>query len=244
MMLPPKTKAVIYARVSGDDRPEEGRNLIGQLELCSRYAASKDYEIIAQLAEDERGVSGADFDAPQLKRAIQMARQGKFDVLIVRQIDRLARNLAKQLTAESELTQAGVKIEYVLQNFADDRFGRFNKNIFASIAELEREEITARTNRGKRNKVKTGHVVTAQNAPYGYKQVTIDDGKQMLEIEPDEAKVIALIFDWYINRGWSYRRIAAELTRQTRHYRRDGRLLTTLDEVVRAIIDNDLEVTR
>ena len=31
-------RAVLYARVSGDDTGKDGRNLAGQLELCRNYA--------------------------------------------------------------------------------------------------------------------------------------------------------------------------------------------------------------
>lgn len=212
MLNPPK--AVIYARVSSDDQGNEGRNLAGQLQIGAEYARIKGYEVVAELAEDERGVSGADPDAPQLMRAIQMARQGKYNILIVRQIDRLARNLAKQLTVEKELTQVGVTVEYVLQQFPNDRFGRLNKHILASISELEREEIAARTSQGKRNKAAKGHVITAQNPPYGYRQIAIEGGRQMFEIVESEARIVVMIFDWYIQNGWSYRRIADELTQR------------------------------
>jgi DNA invertase Pin-like site-specific DNA recombinase len=34
-------RAVLYARVSGDDRDREGRNLVGQLDMCRVYAQRK-----------------------------------------------------------------------------------------------------------------------------------------------------------------------------------------------------------
>ena len=41
-------RAVLYARVSGDDRSKEGRNLAGQLEMGRDYAAKKNYRIVAE----------------------------------------------------------------------------------------------------------------------------------------------------------------------------------------------------
>jgi site-specific DNA recombinase len=95
-----KKRAVTYARVSGDDRGKEGRNLIGQLEICREYALSRGYYIVAELPEDDRGASGASFELPQLNQALEMARNGKFDILVAREIDRFARGLAKQLIIE------------------------------------------------------------------------------------------------------------------------------------------------
>ena len=34
-------RAVLYARVSGDDRSNEGRNLESQLEMCREHARSQ-----------------------------------------------------------------------------------------------------------------------------------------------------------------------------------------------------------
>ena len=47
-------RAVLYARVSSDDRGKEGRNLAGQLEMGREYAQERGYAIVAELAEDDR----------------------------------------------------------------------------------------------------------------------------------------------------------------------------------------------
>ena len=89
-------RAILYARVSSDDRSNDGRNLAGQLDICREYAERQGWQIVAELAEDERGVSGARMDAPQLTRALDMATAGQFDVLVFREIDLLARDVGKQ----------------------------------------------------------------------------------------------------------------------------------------------------
>ena len=40
------TRAVLYARVSSDDRGNEGSNLKSQLDMCQEYAERKGYAII------------------------------------------------------------------------------------------------------------------------------------------------------------------------------------------------------
>ncbi len=50
-----------------------------------------------------------------------MAAAHEFDVLVVREIDRLSRNLAKQLAVERELKNAGVQIEYALSAYPNTR---------------------------------------------------------------------------------------------------------------------------
>jgi site-specific DNA recombinase len=140
-------RAVLYARVSGDDRHREGRNLAGQIE--------KGYRIVAELAEDDRGASGADWNLPKLNEALEMARAGELDVLVVRELDRFARGLAKQLVIEGEFKRHGVEVEYILAEYDNTPEGKLNKHIRAVIAEFEREKINQRMIRGRRRKVKS-----------------------------------------------------------------------------------------
>ncbi|MFU8774048.1 MAG: recombinase family protein, partial [Anaerolineales bacterium] len=192
-------KAVTYARVSGDDRGRDGRNLAGQLDACRQHALERGWQIVAELAEDDRGASGASFELPQLNRVREMAQAGGFDVLVVREIDRLSRKLAKQLVVEEELNRLGIEISYVLAEYADSPEGRLNKHIRATIAEYEREKINERMIRGRRLKVKAGHVLVHSSAPYGYELFVDENGKNTLIINEPEARIVRMIYNWYVN---------------------------------------------
>ncbi len=133
-------RAVLYARVSKDDTRNDGRNLDGQLEMCREYAQAHGWHVVAELAEDDRGASGASFELPQLNRVREMAQDSEFDILVVREIDRLSRSLAKQLIVEEELKRHGVQIKYALSEYPDTPEGSLMKNIRATIAEYEREK--------------------------------------------------------------------------------------------------------
>ena len=189
-------RAVLYARVSGDDRGKDGRNLAGQLNMGRDYALSKGYEIVAELAEDDRGASGASLDLEELNRVREMARGGEFDVLVIREIDRFARSLAKQLIVEEELKRSGVEIEYVLGEYPDTPEGSLMKNVKASVAEYERLKITERTTRARRLKAEDGHVMVHGSPPYGYETAEID-GRRTLEVYEPQARIVRLIFSWY-----------------------------------------------
>jgi len=189
-------RAVLYARVSGDDRDREDRNLLGQLDLCRRYALEHGYEIVEELAEDDRGASGAAFDLPQVTRVREMARTGAFDVLVVREIDRLSRSLEKQLLVEDELKRNGVSIEYVLGEYPDTPEGNLHKHVRAAVAEYERLVIKERVARGKDLKVKAGNVMVYGRPPFGYR-VVVRDGKRCLEVDEETAAIVRQIFAWY-----------------------------------------------
>lgn len=192
-------RVVTYARVSGDDRGKEGRNLSGQLEMCREYVVQQGWTLVAELAEDDRGASGAAFELPQLDKIREMARNKEFDVLVVREIDRLSRKLAKQLVVEEELNRMGVEIVYVLADYDNSPEGRLSKHIRATIAEYEREKIMERMIRGRLLKVRAGHVLVHSAPPYGYQVATTLDGKTTLAPHESEAKIVRMVFDWYVN---------------------------------------------
>ncbi len=190
-----KKRAVLYARVSSDDRGKDGRNLKSQLDMCREYALSHGYQIVAELAEDDRGASGAAFELPELGHVLEMAEASEMEILIVREIDRLSRNLVKQLIVEQELKRTSASIEYVIGEYPDTPEGNLNKHIRASIAEFEREQIKARNVRGRRNIVRNGKIMLhGDQPPYGYR--VSKDGSTLVPYEP-EAQVIELIFLWY-----------------------------------------------
>jgi len=165
----PRERAVVYARVSKDDRNNATSSIEGQFQLGRELANERGFEIIAELHEDERGASGAIFDLPVLNRVREMARRREFDILIVRDLDRLARDLAKQLIIEQEFRRCGVEIAYVLDQFDDTAEGQFRKNVKAILAEYERQKIKQRMQDGVRRKLAKGMVKTSQ-VPYGYRK--------------------------------------------------------------------------
>ena len=190
-------RAILYARVSSDDTSKDGRNLAGQLDMCREYAERQGWQVVAELAEDERGVSGARMDAPQLNRALDMARAGDFDILIARELDRLARGLAKQLIVEEEFRRHGVTLDYVLGDYADTPEGNLMKNVRAVVAEYERLKIVERSTRGRRQKAQQGQWPGDGHAGYGYRK--LGKGKEArLAIDETEAAIVRRIFKLYI----------------------------------------------
>jgi site-specific DNA recombinase len=191
------------------------------------------------LAEDDRGASGAAFELPQLGRMLELAGAGEFDVLVVREIDRLSRNLAKQLVVESELKQSGVRIEYVLGEYPDTPEGNFMKHVRASVAEFEREKIRERMLRGRCLKAKSGKWV-GHCVPFGYNR--IGSGREaVIAIDEVEAETVGQIFKWLVTEKTSLRQIAYWLTEAQipipgRDYNRPGTVWSS--STVRRILSN------
>ena len=194
-------KAVIYARVSGDDSKMATSSIEAQLSDGRKYAAEKGYNLVGEFAETpDRQTSGADW-LPEIDKVVKLAQSGGYDVLIVHKVDRLARNRFKQMSIENNLEYVGVRVEYVNGQYADTPEGRLLKGMVSEFAEFEREIITERTKRGKYRSAMAGNVsVGGSRAPYGYDGAKVD-GRRQLVINDEAAAVVRVIFDLYGNQG-------------------------------------------
>ena len=205
--------AVIYARVSTDEQ-SKGYSIATQMEACQRYAGDKDYTVGATFTDD---YTGASMDRPGLNELREYISQNPTDIIIVYDIDRLARKSVYQMLLEEEFQRHSALTEYVLGQYADTDEGRLQKQIRSSIAEYEKAKILERSKRGKRGKAKAGFVQVGSRPPYGYR-VKSEPHKSWLEVNDDEAKIVRLVFGWYLKgngevRPMSMQSIAAALTR-------------------------------
>lgn len=186
-------RAVIYARVSTDDQAK-GYSLKTQVDAGYQYAASRGYTVVETFQDD---YTGASLDRPALNALRAFVAADSVGVVIVYDVDRLARKSIYQMLIEEELRRAGAVVEYVNGQYADTDEGRLQKQIRGAIAEYEKAKIVERSKRGKRGKAQSGFVVTGARPPYGYR-VRTEPHKAWLEIDEDEAAVVRLIYQWYL----------------------------------------------
>jgi site-specific DNA recombinase len=199
-------RAVVYARVSTEDQARYGYSLQSQVEEGRKYAQENGWTVVNTVMDD--GVSGAKIERPGLNRIFDMAENGEFDVLVVYEIDRLARKMVYQQLIELNLEESGVKIDYVRGDFDDSNEGQLYKNLLGAIAEFERTQIAARNRRGKLMKARDGKVVGAGRCTYGY-----DYHDDQYLINETQARVVRMIYDWYLE-GESIRGIVRKLDDQ------------------------------
>ena len=206
-------KAVLYARVSGDDRKYATSGIDGQLADCRNYAREKGYQIVGQYFETrDKHTSGAEW-LPELEKVLKLALQRDYDVLVVREVDRLARNRFKQMSIENELQRMSIDVEYVVGQYEDTPEGRLLKGLMGEFAEFEREKINQRTRRGVLRSVSAGNVMIGGSyAPYGYDIEKIN-GRRVLVINEREAIVVRLIYDLYVNHEYTLHALADYLDR-------------------------------
>lgn len=213
-------RAIIYARVSTENQ-DGNFSIPSQLHLSHEYAEKAGLVVVGELHE---WASGQLYPRPQLERALKMLEGGEADALIVYEADRLNRSEVNGIFIRHRLSRAGAQLHVAtegLQDLSSD------SNLIAlvkdHIASLESERISARMQRGLRQKARTGQYPGVGLPPFGYRKVkTLIDGEPFDTLEPDEemrpgdpfspADCVRKIYTWYVKELLSMESIAARLT--------------------------------
>ena len=134
----------LYVRVSTDRQ-----DLEVQLRDLREFAGRREWEIVG-IYEDI--ISGVSRSRPSLDRLLADAHQRKFDLLLIWKLDRLGRSLLHMVQVVDDLLTRGIEVVSATEPHVDSTTaqGRLLRNIFASVAEYERELIRERVRAGLR----------------------------------------------------------------------------------------------
>ena len=136
-------RVAIYTRVSSIDQHPES-----QLLDLRQMAAQRGLEIVAEYSDR---ISGVKSRRPGLDNLLRDARRGRFDVLLVWSLDRIARSVKHFLEVLDELNRVNVEYISLRENIdTGGPLGRAIVVIVAAIAELERSLIIERVRCGMR----------------------------------------------------------------------------------------------
>jgi site-specific DNA recombinase len=182
-------RAAIYIRVS-TDRQGDNYSLPTQEATCREYAAAQGYTVVDVYRETHTGTEL--WERPALAVAREAMRRGAFDVFICYDPDRFSRKQTHAGVLLDICERAGVELRFAMFDFTRDPTGQFLLNARVFAAELEREKILERTQRGMVARVKSGKLVGRAQAPFGYRYT--DATRGALEEDPDTAWIVRDIF--------------------------------------------------
>lgn len=152
-------RAVLYARVS------KGVQDVGlQLDELRVVGTQRGWTVVAEVVDH---LSGAKDDRPGLAQVLELARRGRADVVAIWRLDRLARSVTHLLAVAKSLQAWGVDL-VSLRDPIDTTTpaGRFQFQVLAAVAELERELIRERSMAGQARARACGvHVGRPQSGP-------------------------------------------------------------------------------
>ena len=192
-------RCAIYTRKSSEEGLEQEFNsLHAQREACAAYVASQKGEGWTLLPGhyNDGGISGGTLERPALQQLLIDIDEGRVDQVVVYKVDRLTRSLADFAKLVERLDRAGASFVSVTQSFnTATSMGRLTLNVLLSFAQFERE-VTAEHIRDKIAASKKKGLWMGGNVPLGYEA----DGRT-LKINEQEASIIRLIYDLYLQRG-------------------------------------------
>jgi DNA invertase Pin-like site-specific DNA recombinase len=100
-----KKRAWLYCRI---DAPEDTHgSLKGQKEKLDSYARQMGFDIVGA-SEDLAG--GLNFDRAGLNEAMEAAKAGEMDVLVIHSISQIGRDMEKTIDCIRQLNNCGVKL--------------------------------------------------------------------------------------------------------------------------------------
>lgn len=137
---------------------------------------------------------------------IEDGKNGKFDLVLTKEVSRFARNTIDSLTYTRELLRNGVGVFFQNDNICTvDSDAEFRLTIMASIAQDEVRKMSERIKFGHRQAIKNGTVM-GNSRIYGYEKL---NGK--LVINEKEAEMVRFIFEQYASGLHAIRAIQRQL---------------------------------
>ena len=190
-----------YCRVS-TDKEDQLNSLETQKEFFLEYTKRTGDNLIKLYADE--GISGTKIkNRKEFQRMLADAEKGLFDMVVVKDISRFARNTVDLLQSVRKLKALGIETQFLTANMTSMGNSEFVLTIFGALAQEESANTSKRIKFGKKMNAEKGRV---PNIVYGYDK-TIGDYFN-LSINEEEAKVICQMYKWYTEEGYGGAKIA------------------------------------
>ena len=196
-----------YCRVS-TDKSDQLNSLETQKQFFTEYVQRTGDHLVKVYADE--GISGTKIK--NRKEFLQMmadAEHGLFDMVVVKDISRFARNTVDLLQNIRRLKALGIETQFLTANMTSMGNSEFVLTIFGALAQEESANTSKRIKFGKKVNAEKGRV---PNIVFGYDK-TIGDYFN-LAINEKEAKVVRQIYQWYTEEGYGCAAISNKLNEQ------------------------------
>jgi site-specific DNA recombinase len=205
-------KTAIYLRVSTTEQALDGYGLEAQRAKCEAMATVKGWPVMRTYADE--GISGTKDESERqaLAELLQAIEAKEVEAVIIASLDRLGRSTRLVLRLVDVLDAAGVDLVSCKESLdTSTPAGRFVLRMFASLAELERDNIVERTTAGRDAKGReTGE--KGGRVPLGYTRIFRDGKAIRVDVDMAGAVIVRRIFVRR-RKGATLTQIANELNR-------------------------------
>jgi site-specific DNA recombinase len=216
---PAALRVALYSRRSSALQNE--RSTEQQRNDCMEQVQKRGWEVMADFVDEE--MSGHDNNRPGVRAMLEAAKRREFDVLMVWNLSRLARDSADQSQWVKRLEFNGIRVVTVkggYDSINDPKSNKITRTITGLTDEMQSDDMSVLIHRGHHDKAKQGYWCGGR--PYAFKledhMVVNKHGERVrqgthLRVDPQQAKVVVELFERYAN-GESALAIAADLNRR------------------------------
>jgi site-specific DNA recombinase len=199
------TRVCIYTRISTDEE-NQPTSLHSQRERLQAFCQAQEGWRIVAHKQDQ--ATGTKLDRPGLQAALDLARTGAVDMLLVYRVDRLSRKVRQLAQLAEELDTLNVVLRSATEPFdTGAAAGRMMLQMLAVFAEFEHATIVDRVSAGIERRAKEGRWFGGR-PPFGY---TFSSEDRVLVPDPVKAPVVQRVFDLYARQRLGTRTIAQQL---------------------------------
>ena len=193
-----------YCRVS-TEKDEQLDSLQNQKVFFTEYAQKHGHKLVRLYADE--GISGTSLKKrDEFMRLIQDAKLGIFDMVVVKDVSRLARNTVDFLQSIRTLKGLGVNTLFLTANMDSLGESEFVLTLFGAMAQEESANLSKRVKFGKKINAQKGRV---PQRIFGYDRID----NFTLSINHKEAKVVREIYRLYTEEGLGSHLISIRLNR-------------------------------
>ncbi len=207
--LPARRRAVIYARVSSKDQEREGFSIPAQQRLLRSYAESNNLHVVHEYIDVETAKRTGRTNFAKMLTWLQRNR-ATCRVILVEKTDRLYRNLKDWVTIDELDLEIHLVKEGVVLSDDSRSTEKFMHGIRVLMAKNYIDNLSEEARKGQKEKARQG--IWPSSAPLGYRNTVREDGKKVVEPDPEKAPIVQKAFEWAASGDYSM----AVLTRKLR----------------------------
>lgn len=196
-------KALGIARVSSQEQASEDRySLANQRLKITDYCEERGWE----LADVIEYVHSGGSNQRELRAIMERAIAQSVNCIVVFELDRLSRNLISTLLFIDDLRSKGIRFAAVANDIdLTTAEGELQLHLLSAFAQYFRAQLGRKVRGGQEMRVREGRIFG--RVKFGYRMG--EDGR--LVPHEEEAKIVRMVYDWYLNETIGLREIAKRL---------------------------------
>jgi DNA invertase Pin-like site-specific DNA recombinase len=189
-------KAIIFARVSSVNQVE-GHSLNAQVSRLQAYCKQNNLEVVQEFQLIE---SSTICDRRQFHYMLNFIKKQKTKIVLVcDSVDRLQRSFREVPVLEKLRITGKLSIHFLRENqVLDTEYSSAQLTtyqMFVMMAKAYTNSIIENAKRGIQFKLQKGEWIS--KAPFGYKNITLKNGKKGIAIDNDKSLIVKEIFNLY-----------------------------------------------